>query len=520
MKIPNTPFSTRLSGSAKETELRLRNIFQWKKKRPPVVLILLVALVVLLCFGLVSCETEAPEQNDPPVSDVTEPKESELPGKIESDKPEETQDPAKPENTDIPMVQVEPFTNLQNHEFYFSSGAGGWATVLQINADGSFSGEYHDSDMGVSGVGYPGGTQYYCAFQGRFAVPVQVNEYTYSTRIESMNYANEVGTEQINGGVRYIYSDAYGLMNGEEILIYLPNAPLSELPEEFKNWVGRRGNQGELTFYGLYNVTEQTGFSGYEKIIPPVTADTFPRQIPLEQETLVDLNGDGKEETLVVKLVGSEFGNRYELLINGQDGTEQLNLFYDNPDPEEFTLVDLDTRDGMLEIALSYEGPSNDPCTIFLRYENGALTQLGEVYGMATEGDLQYSGVGSIFGDMRLSVLQTWFAPAWWKIGDDGLLTLGEQELYYPYNSKQTQFKTALRELAAYTEMDENSERISLPVGTQMTFLATDNRCWVQCADENSTVFWLHLDKESGQMVELIDGSYVLGAMDGLTMAD
>ena len=284
--------------------------------------------------------------------------------------------------------------------------------------------------------------------------------------------------------------------------------------------MGRRGNQGELTFYGLYNVTEQTGFSGYEKIIPPVTADTFPRQIPLEQETLVDLNGDGKEETLVVKLVGSEFGNRYELLINGQDGTEQLNLFYDNPDPEEFTLVDLDTRDGMLEIALSYEGPSNDPCTVFLRYENGALTQLGEVYGMAAEGDLQYSGVGSIFGDMRLSVLQTWFAPAWWKIGDDGLLTLGEQELYYPYNSKQTQFKTALRELAAYTEMDENSERISLPVGTQMTFLATDNHFWVQCADENSTVFWLHLDKESGQMVELIDGSYVLGAMDGLTMAD
>ena len=30
MKMPNTPFSTRLSGSAKETELRIRNIFQWK----------------------------------------------------------------------------------------------------------------------------------------------------------------------------------------------------------------------------------------------------------------------------------------------------------------------------------------------------------------------------------------------------------------------------------------------------------------------------------------------------------
>ena len=54
MKIPNTPFSTRLSGSAKETELRLRSIFQWKKKRPPVILLILVAVLLLgICGGLV-----------------------------------------------------------------------------------------------------------------------------------------------------------------------------------------------------------------------------------------------------------------------------------------------------------------------------------------------------------------------------------------------------------------------------------------------------------------------------------
>ena len=64
MKIPNTPFSTRLSGSAKETELRLRSIFQWKKKRPPVVLFVLTALVVLLCFSLFSCVAEEPKQDE------------------------------------------------------------------------------------------------------------------------------------------------------------------------------------------------------------------------------------------------------------------------------------------------------------------------------------------------------------------------------------------------------------------------------------------------------------------------
>ena len=34
-KMPRTPFSTGLSKSAKETELRIRNIFSGPKRRPP-----------------------------------------------------------------------------------------------------------------------------------------------------------------------------------------------------------------------------------------------------------------------------------------------------------------------------------------------------------------------------------------------------------------------------------------------------------------------------------------------------
>lgn len=53
-KIPKSPFATRLSGSAKETELRIRNIFQWKKGRPPIALFVLAAVVlVIICGNLV-----------------------------------------------------------------------------------------------------------------------------------------------------------------------------------------------------------------------------------------------------------------------------------------------------------------------------------------------------------------------------------------------------------------------------------------------------------------------------------
>lgn len=57
--LPRSPFATHLSGSAKETELRIRNIFQWKKKRPPLWLMVLVGAVILLCGSLVSCQSQA-----------------------------------------------------------------------------------------------------------------------------------------------------------------------------------------------------------------------------------------------------------------------------------------------------------------------------------------------------------------------------------------------------------------------------------------------------------------------------
>lgn len=59
---PRSPFSTRLSGSARETELRIRNIFQWKKERPPLWAMVLTALAILSCGGLVSCHVQGAEE--------------------------------------------------------------------------------------------------------------------------------------------------------------------------------------------------------------------------------------------------------------------------------------------------------------------------------------------------------------------------------------------------------------------------------------------------------------------------
>lgn len=94
-----------------------------------------------------------------------------------------------------------------------------------------------------------------------------MNDYTYSMQIEEISYAKELGTEEIIDGTLYCYSNAYGVDDAEEILIYLPGAPFAELPEEYRSWVRNDmvdTEALELPFYGLYNVTEQNGFSSYD----------------------------------------------------------------------------------------------------------------------------------------------------------------------------------------------------------------------------------------------------------------
>lgn len=158
------------------------------------------------------------------------------------------------------------FADLKNLQFCFSSGAGGWATLMTIDENGNFSGEYTDSDMGDTGDGYPNGTLYQCTFKGNFTAPEKVNDYTWSMQIGKIGWEKEAGGEEIKDGILYQYTTPYGLEGAENILLYLPGAPLNGIPEECKSWISSAlfGMSGtELPFYVLYNESQQCGFSSY-----------------------------------------------------------------------------------------------------------------------------------------------------------------------------------------------------------------------------------------------------------------
>ncbi len=167
-------------------------------------------------------------------------------------------------NGDFPQKAGLPIE--ERMELSFSSGAGAWSTWLMLNSDGTFSGSFHDSDMGDSGEDYPNGTVYYCNFSGVFENVVQEDLFSYSMKMTKLNCEDSrEGEAFIEDGVRYVHSYPYGMEGGEEFILYRPEKAVEGLNEDFLSWWPERYNWGEelpwtLERFGLYNVNTGEGF--------------------------------------------------------------------------------------------------------------------------------------------------------------------------------------------------------------------------------------------------------------------
>lgn len=216
----------------------------------------LLPLALALTLALTACTQTAQVTPPPPVEVTVE--------VTVAPTPEPTPAPVLP--ADCPL------------DMNFLSGAGGWATYMLLNRDGSFEGDFHDSDMGDTGPGYNGGKYYFCNFSGRFTDIKQVDERTWTMTLEDVETGIEPGWERIeetdyeNEGekvrILYISAEPYGMDGGKDFILYGPDTPLEGLDEEFLSWwPGRWENEGLTTLccYGLYNEAMGYGFfSGME----------------------------------------------------------------------------------------------------------------------------------------------------------------------------------------------------------------------------------------------------------------
>lgn len=264
---------------------------------------------------------------------------------------------------------------------------------------------------------------------------------------------------------------------------------------------------------------------------PEVPAIEYPILVPIGETVDTDLNGDGTEERICVWLEDDAYGwTNACLTINGTDYTDSLYqdgiVFLDNPDPDFWAITDVYSVDGLKEIAIQEWGPSDDYYTNFFRYENGEVYPFGGVPGLiwdsyANRSNLSFTEDGFIDSYLRLSVLQTWFAPARYEIAPRGMLDLVSQELYTAMTPTAVTVKSPV---LAYTTPGGDAVR-TLELGTKLLITGTDNVEWVQCvlaADkETQEVLWLRLDSERSFQLQTPDGfAFGSDVLDGLCFAD
>lgn len=347
-------------------------------------LVIILSVVCVLLAGLIVSLIVYAKHRDSSKKDTATPTDASTEAEAETESEEPTTastteaETTTEEAEEIPEDIGFSYGKLQHTTFFFSSGAGAWETDLSIDADGNFSGMFHDSEMGDTGEGYPSGSIYFSEFSGRFGQLEKVDDYTYATTIESIEYVNEPGTEEIKDEMRYMYSEAYGLENAGRILFYLPGRPLDSFSEEERSWMNlylMNNYGGKLPMVLLCNENEEQVMQGNSSL----TAEYQPYIDVLEREadkisayTEYGASGYGYASVCYMDVTGDEQPELIFMTENPETGGGDLNIYTIRAGREE-QICFLENLDIFVEGGTRY--------CVFKKRGDGQLYAIAETYG-------------------------------------------------------------------------------------------------------------------------------------------
>lgn len=137
--------------------------------------------------------------------------------------------------------------DLKGKEFVFSSGAGGWQTVLNFSENGNFTAKYEDYDYDSVSV---------CEFNGKFSIDSRVNDTAYILRLDKAEITSPVNTEEVKNidgkEIKVKYTDLpYGFaVNNdddhsfqEKFSLYLPLRKRSQMSDKVNEWLDISGEK-------------------------------------------------------------------------------------------------------------------------------------------------------------------------------------------------------------------------------------------------------------------------------------
>lgn len=233
----------------------------------------------------------------------------------------------------------------------------------------------------------------------------------------------------------------------------------------------------------------------------------YPKKYQASETASEDLDGDGTADTVSYQVAEQENGEILCVLtVNGESCiVNDLSHFLSeqgmtNPTVGCFYITDILETDGILEIAVLDEGPSEDPVTYFFQY-NGTLTYIGQIAGFPFAdmnwGINGFNGYGGITAYSQADMLETAFVQnsCWY----DGSRIVGLEQGWYDYLPSSAH--ELYEDLPVYCEMDETSAMTVIPAQEEVYFLGTDLRRWVLVKGKDGNQGYLLV--EDGNVVGL-----------------
>ena len=302
-------------------------------------------------------------------------------------------------------------------------------------------------------------------------------------------YPYWIGTEEkVEHGVRYVYETSWsGKGNGDGTITYKKyKYDNKEVIEEYVIEIN-----GE-------NMTYLKGEARTSR-----NENSIAKEVRLENTVEVDLDGDGKNEKVFYSLDDFKIND-----VSYKKDIETL-VYEDNPDEYSYIIVDLDKSDNQKEIVLKSEGPSDDPSAHIFTYKNG-LVKLGGLPAFVSYYD-SFDGKGNIYADVRLDILQTWFAPETWSLKNNEIVR-NTDHIYYP----RPRTVTLKVDLPVYKDMNSKETTIIKP--QKVTITQTDNKQFCYLEAEDGSKGWFKV-KGYSELPDL-DNAHAWDAFDGLIYAD
>ena len=164
-------------------------------------------------------------------------------------------------------VSLLPFDGKIN--LLYASGAGAWGDYITLSADGSYTRNFHDVNMGEIGEANPNGTVYFDNETGKFEL-LKLDDYTYMLTVKESTHEYGYLEEWIEDGVKYVSTAPEHSDVGTIYILALPGKPIQEIPISVMEWDLDRSfgyvTESTLTYYALYPYSGGIGYFAYEYI--------------------------------------------------------------------------------------------------------------------------------------------------------------------------------------------------------------------------------------------------------------